>query len=103
MTDYFARDLASTVLPALKERPVVVITGLRQTGKTPFLQKQAGLHRRRYVTFDDFSQLAAAKSDPDHLANSEQAITIDEVHKCPEILSAIKRAVDKNRTPGHSL
>jgi predicted AAA+ superfamily ATPase len=39
----------------------VVITGLRQTGKTTFLRKQPGLARRRYVTFDEFPQLAAAR------------------------------------------
>jgi len=41
--------------------PVVVITGLRQTGKTTFLRKQPGLAWERYVTFDEFSHLAAAR------------------------------------------
>ena len=62
MTGYFYRDLAPAVFSALEEMPVVVITGLRQTGKTTFLRKQPGLARRRYVTFDEFPQLAAAKS-----------------------------------------
>jgi predicted AAA+ superfamily ATPase len=42
MTDYFHRDLAPTVFSALEEMPVVVIIGLRQTGKTTFLRKQPG-------------------------------------------------------------
>jgi predicted AAA+ superfamily ATPase len=103
MTDYFERDIALKVLEALKDIPVVVITGMRQTGKTTFLQKQPGLHQRRYVTFDDFSQLEAAKLDPDRFVSSYEPLTIDEAHKCPEILTAIKKAVDKKRIPGQFL
>ena len=55
------RDIAPTVLAALKEMPVGVKTGMRQTGKTTFLQRQPGLDQRRQVTFDDFPQLPAAK------------------------------------------
>jgi predicted AAA+ superfamily ATPase len=103
MTDYFNRDLSSSVLEALGEMPVVVITGLRQTGKTTFLQRQPGFGQRRYVTFDDFAQLEAAKSDPDGFVSDEEPLTIDEAHKCPEIFTAIKKSVDKKREPGKFL
>ncbi len=103
MTAYFQRDLAPSVMEALKEMPVVVITGMRQTGKTTFLQKQPELTNRRFVTFDDFPQLASAKADPDRFANSDEPITIDEAQKCPEILTAIKKVVDRKRKPGHFL
>ncbi len=43
MTKYIERDIATTVLGALKEMPVVVITGMRQTGKNTFLQMQSEL------------------------------------------------------------
>ena len=99
MTQYFERDLAANVFEALGQMPVVVITGMRQTGKTTFLQKQPGFEERRYVTFDDFAQLAAAKTDPDLFVASGEPLTIDEAHKCPEGLIAIKRAVDKKRIP----
>ena len=100
MTIYFERELAPSVLDALKEMPVVVITGMRQTGKTTFLQRQKGLTDRRYITLDDFPQLASAKADPDRFADSEEPITIDEAQKCPEILTAIKKVIDKKRRPG---
>ena len=77
MTDYFHRDLAPTLISALEEMPVVVITGMRQTGKTTFLSKEPGLSKRRYVTFDDFPQLAAAQSDPEQFVSSEEPMTID--------------------------
>ncbi len=103
MTEYFNRDISKAVLEALKDMPVVVVTGMRQTGKTTFLQKQPGLEHRRYVTFDDFAQLAAAKSDPDLFVGSDEPLSIDEAHKCPEILTAIKRVVDRKRIPGQFL
>jgi len=103
MTTYFERDLGPAVMEALREMPVVVITGMRQTGKTTFLQKQHGLQRRHYISFDDFAQLEAAKSDPDGFVSSGDPFTIDEAHRCPEIFTAIKNAVDKKRSPGRFL
>jgi predicted AAA+ superfamily ATPase len=103
MTTTVERDLASMVLGALKNMPVVVITGLRQTGKTTFLQYQFPPETRRFITFDDFAQLSAAKSDPDRFVNCDEPLTIDEAHKCPEIFTSIKKIVDKKRKPGQFL
>jgi len=76
---------------------------MRQTGKTTFLCYQPGLGDRDYVSFDDFAQLEAAKSDPDGFIDRGRPLTIDEAHKCPEVFEAIKRAVDKKRIPGQFL
>ncbi|MBM4276737.1 MAG: ATP-binding protein [Deltaproteobacteria bacterium] len=103
MATYFERDFASTILSALKNMPVVAITGLRQTGKTTFLQHQFLSETRRFISFDDFAQLSAAKSDPDHFVNSDEPLTIDEAHKCPEIFTSIKRMVDRKRKLGQFL
>jgi len=103
MTDYHPRDIADAVSTALENMPVVVVTGMRQTGKTTFLCSQPGLSDRNYVSFDDFAQLESAKSDPDGFILRDQPLTIDEAHKCPEIFGAIKRAVDKRRIPGQFL
>ena len=103
MTAYFERDLAPTVLRALKNMPVVVITGLRQTGKTTFLQHQFPRETRRFITFDDFAQLSAAKADPDRFVSSDEPLTIDEAQKCPEIFTAIKKVVDRKRKEGQFL
>jgi predicted AAA+ superfamily ATPase len=103
MTEYYPRDIADAVGIALENLPVVVVTGMRQTGKTTFLCSQSELGDRSYVNFDDFAQLESAKSDPDGFIRREQPLTIDEAHKCPEIFPAIKRAVDKRRIPGQFL
>lgn len=103
MTEYYPRDISGAVAKALENMPVVVVTGMRQTGKTTFLRSQPDLKNRTYFSFDDFSQLEAAKRDPDGFINREKSITIDEAQRCPEIFDTIKRAVDKSRTPGRFL
>ena len=100
MTAYYQRELSSLVRRALKTFPVVVITGLRQAGKTTFLQEDVAFEGRRYVTLDDFAALEAARLDPESLIRGQEPVTIDEVQRCPQLLVAIKRAVDQRRTPG---
>ncbi|MCL5061709.1 MAG: ATP-binding protein [Nitrospiraceae bacterium] len=100
---YIERDIAVAITEALSEMSVVVVTGMRQTGKSTFLQNQPALKGRRYVTFDDFVQIEAAKADPDGFVNTDEPLTIDEAQKCPEILIAIKKRVDKKRRPGQFL
>jgi len=68
MTEYLSGEITARLLRALKRLPVVVLSGLRQTGKTTLLQKEAGLARgRRYRALDDFATLVAAQSNPESL------------------------------------
>lgn len=97
---YLAREISNSIISALDDMPVVVITGMRQTGKSTFLQQQAELQGRKYVTLDDFAQLAAARENPDGFIEADEPLTIDEAQRCPELFVAIKRAVDRNRVPG---
>ena len=103
MTGYRHRAIARLVAESLADMPVVVVTGLRQSGKSTFLQQEKALASRRYVTLDDFAQLAAARSDPEGFIRSDKPLTIDEAQKCPELLTAIKREVDRARRPGRFL
>lgn len=103
MTVYRPRSLGRIVREALADMPVVVVTGLRQSGKSTFLQCERGLADRRYVSLDDFAQLESARSDPDALVKSDEPLTIDEAQKCPELLVAVKRQVDRDRRPGRFL
>lgn len=103
LTRYRARAIGQLTRAALASMPVVVVTGLRQSGKSTFLQHERGLAGRRYLTLDDPAQLAAARSDPEAFVRSESPLTIDEAQKCPELLTAIKREVDRARRPGKYL
>lgn len=62
---YYKRELAPLLLDALNNMPVVVITGMRQVGKSTFIQKQPELKNRRYLNLDDFAQLEAARHNPE--------------------------------------
>ena len=100
MTRYRTRESSKIVLEALNNMPVVVLSGMRQTGKSTILQKLPELKHRKYISFDDYNTLEAARRDPEALISGNRTLTIDEAQKFPEILSVIKRNVDKNRKPG---
>ncbi len=80
--------------------PVVVVTGMRQTGKTTFLQSDPLFKNYLYLTLDDFATLQTARTQPEALIKSGDRFIIDEVQKAPELLTAIKRAVDQRRSSG---
>ena len=103
MTDYRERALSAQLAAALADMPVVVMTGMRQTGKSTLLQRDATLAARAYVSLDDFAQLEAARRDPEEFLDRPGPVTIDETQRCPELLVEIKRAVDRDRRPGRFL
>jgi len=88
------------VMPAVM--PAVVVTGARQTGKST-LVKQLVQGERLYRTLDDFDVLDAARRDPEALVGGHEPITLDEVQRQPGMLSAVKRAIDRNRSAGRFL
>ena len=102
MTQPLARDLIPALLAALADLPVVVLTGMRQTGKSTLLTSTKGLSGRRYATLDDFAQLEAARADPEGFLAGDEPLTIDEVQRAPELLVAVKRAMDRTGDPGDS-
>lgn len=103
MTAYRPREIGARVVAALDEMPAVVLTGLRQAGKSTLLENEPALNDRRYVTLDDFARLEEARRDPDGFVAGDEPLTIDEVQRCPELLVAVKRRVDRDRRPGHYL
>ncbi|MGB7296798.1 MAG: ATP-binding protein [Candidatus Aminicenantales bacterium] len=103
MTEYKQREISSVIGHALENMPVVVLAGMRQTGKSTLLLNQPELKKRRYLNFDDFAVLEAARNNPEGLISGSGQFSIDEAQKFPEILTVIKREVDKDRKPGRFL
>jgi len=96
------RALASVVSETLAEFPVVVVTGARQTGKTTLVRRL--LHDdRAYRTLDDLRVLEQAQREPDLLVRDAERLTLDEVQRVPDLLRAVKREVDRHRSPGRFL
>jgi len=90
---WFQRNLQS----ALRVLPVSVLTGARQTGKTTLAQ--AIKPSRAYFTLDDVGVLDQAERNPDALLGTRPVI-LDEVQRAPQLLLAVKRAVDARRQAG---
>lgn len=99
------RHLGSAVAEALKDTPVVLLVGARQSGKSTLARSLQGSRPgRRYLTFDDEGTLDAARSDPaGFLAGLEGPTILDEIQKVPELFPAMKAVVDRDRMPGRFL
>jgi hypothetical protein len=97
------RLLAPQVRKALRTSPVVVLGGSRQTGKSTLVRKGAIGRGRRYLSLDDVDVLDRALRAPEALLRDAGRLTLDEVQRAPELLLAVKRAVDDERTPGRFL
>lgn len=94
------RTLENQIISASASFSVLLVTGPRQVGKTTLLQ-QCAEEGRGYVTLDDLNQRALAKSDPAlFLQANPPPVTIDEVQYAPELFSAIKIVVDRERKLG---
>lgn len=100
--NYVVRLLERRLTEALSDTPVVCLLGPRQCGKTTLVEHLAP--ERTYLTFDDQNVLQAAASDPlGFVGHLPDCVTLDEVQRVPDILLAIKRAVDADRRPGRFL
>jgi hypothetical protein len=97
------RLLEGPLARALRASPVVVLGGSRQTGKST-LSRLGGVGRGRvYRSLDDLDVLDRARRAPEALVRDAARLTLDEVQRAPEVLLAVKRAVDEDRRPGRFL
>jgi predicted AAA+ superfamily ATPase len=97
-------DLERTMPPAIKRIsrgfPVLLLTGMRQIGKT-FLLNKIREPRRKYVSLDFPDDRELAKNHPDlFLQRYEPPVLIDEVQYAPELFTYIKIYSDTHRRNG---
>ena len=101
-TTALPRLVAASLAARLRVMPAVVLTGARQTGKSTLSQDLVP-GSRRFYSLDDLDVLDAARRDPSVLVGGPQPVTLDEVQREPDLLHAVKRAIDQNRRPGQFL
>ena len=78
--------------------PVVVVSGARQVGKSTLLEHLFPDYTM--IVFDPSTDVGNARKDPDlFLDNHPGPLILDEIQYAPELVSSIKRRVDKDRRP----
>jgi predicted AAA+ superfamily ATPase len=85
---------------ALEVMPAVVVTGARQTGKSTLVSELIPDSDRLYLTLDDLDILDQAVRTPEDLVARAPRLALDEIQRAPDLLRAIKRAIDRRRTRG---
>ena len=92
--EYKPRWITSLLRDAVRDHPIVVLTGPRQVGKSTLLQQEPPFSNWRYISLDDFDVLSQARKDPRSLWAGSDRVVIDEVQKSTTLLEAVKGAVD---------
>ncbi|HAQ62492.1 TPA: AAA family ATPase [Candidatus Delongbacteria bacterium] len=96
---YIKRELSGKLAELAKKFPVVAITGPRQSGKTTLAKFTFPDYK--YVSLEDRDEKEFASTDPrTFLSQYEGGSIIDEIQKCPDLLSYIQTHTDKNNMPG---
>lgn len=97
MSTYVPRLLDSELREVVASHPAVLVVGPRACGKTTTTRR----HCRSVLRLDVPSQAAVVRADPDAaLRRLDEPVLIDEWQLVPEILGAVKRAVDDDPRPG---
>ncbi len=90
------QDLERRVRRSARTRPVLVLTGARQTGKTATLRRL--FPRHRFVSLDLPTEAEQADKDPAaFLARHPLPVIIDEVQYAPALFRHVKAVVDADR------
>lgn len=93
------RQATSTLQRLAKGFPILALTGPRQSGKTT-LAKHVFAHKA-YVSLENPDELEFANSDPRRfLARFDQGAILDEVQRCPALLSWLQTLVDERGRMG---
>ncbi len=98
----YPRFVKQRVQEALIDTRVVLLCGPRQSGKTT-LARQIADEAIPFVTLDNATTLDAALADPVGFLRGLDRAVIDEIQRAPDLILAIKTAVDTDPRPGRFL
>jgi uncharacterized protein len=74
-------SLHAPLADALASMPAIITTGMRQTGKSPFLQHDAALAKHAYASPGDFTKLRTVRSAPEAFIDRKAPLTVDEAQR----------------------
>lgn len=100
MSTYRPRLVDGTLRELLTALPAVLLVGPRACGKTTTALR----HARTVIRLDRPAEAVAFRADPDAaLRGLGEPILLDEWQAVPQVLGAVKRAVDAESRPGRFL
>lgn len=96
---YYHRHIEPVIERIAKRKPVLVLTGARQVGKSTMLKEiYKGI---RYISFNRPLVRESAKDNPSLFFEiNKPPIIVDEIQKAAELFDYIKDIVDEDKTKG---
>lgn len=97
MPEYLSRLVDPLLSELLADHPAVLVVGPRACGKTTTGRR----HCQQRLRLDRPAEAVVVRADPDAaLADGPFPLLVDEWQVVPEVLGAVKRAVDEGAAPG---
>ena len=88
----------------MADTPITVIQGARQVGKSTLAREVVKDRPATFLSLDTAAVYAAARADPETFVRQTNGLlVIDEVQRVPELVLAMKDAVEEDRRPGRFL
>ncbi len=98
------RHAQSLVEETLSDTPITVIQGARQVGKSTLAREVVVGRSAVVLSLDAQAVYNAARADPAaFVRQTSDLLVIDEVQRVPELIRAMKDAVEEDRRPGRFL
>ncbi len=101
--EFVNRHAEARIRVALADTRIVAVVGPRQSGKTTLVRHIAEHDHRPFITLDDEQSRRFALDDPAGFASGLDSVVIDEIQRSPDLILALKRAVDEDTRPGRFL
>jgi len=96
---YISRHIEPVIARISKRKPVIVLTGARQVGKSTMLREV--YHGIRYITLNRPLVRESAKENPSLFFEiNKPPVIVDEIQKAAELFDYIKDIVDEDKAKG---
>lgn len=95
------RTIKESIINAIQNKPVVLVTGARQVGKSTLCAEIGKERGYNYVSLDNLRERETAINDPELFLTIHKApLIIDEIQYAPKLFDAIEAIVNERKING---